>query len=449
MYKELPKLVMYRGLGRNSILYSLSEIIREFDIGGYDKLTLTSRIYEQIRSILEISTDYGFDKNLWHDYLTYILLTRENPFTLTCERVGMTDGSVNEFALGDMLIFNRLFNYDFGGLERALAIDCFSIITDYKSVTKRRQQYNKNVSDVVRRVSDEIAAAIEEHTDEDEAAEETLRIVTDYYRDYGVGVFGLNRAFRCSRQSGEMTFTPITNTEQVMLDDLIGYDIQKARLRENTEAFLNGYRASNVLLFGDAGTGKSTSIKALINEYYDRGLRMIELYKHQMEDLADVISIVKHRNYKFIIYMDDLSFEEDETEYKYLKAVIEGGIENRPDNVLIYATSNRRNLIRETWNDISDIELDKHHSDTVQEKLSLVSRFGVAIGYMRPNQREFQSIVRGLAERCPDIDISDEKLAAELMREAGKWEVSHGGMTGRSAQQFIDYMAVKTSAAKQ
>jgi hypothetical protein len=134
--------------------------------------------------------------------------------------------------------------------------------------------------------------------------------------------------------------------------------------------------------------------------------------------------------------MDDLSFEEDETEYKYLKAVIEGGLETRPDNVLIYATSNRRNLIRETWNDISDIELDKHHSDTVQEKLSLVSRFGITIGYIRPNKKDFEAIVTGLAERHPEIKLSTE----ELLKEATKWEVSHGGMSGRVAQQFIDYI---------
>ena len=137
-----------------------------------------------------------------------------------------------------------------------------------------------------------------------------------------------------------------------------------------------GKKANNCLLFGDSGTGKSTSIKAIINQYYEQGLRMIEIYKHQFKDLSAVISHVKNRNYKFIIYMDDLSFEEFEIEYKYLKAVIEGGLETKPDNVLIYATSNRRHLIKETWNDRDDVETDNgmHRSDTMQEKLSLVNR---------------------------------------------------------------------------
>ena len=162
---------------------------------------------------------------------------------------------------------------------------------------------------------------------------------------------------------------------------------------------------------------------------------MIELYKHQMKLLAPLISSIKNRNYRFIIYMDDLSFEEDETEYKYLKAVIEGGLETRPDNVLIYATSNRRNLIRETWNDTNDVELDKHRSDTLQEKLSLVSRFGVTIPYMRPNKKEYEEIVRTLASS--KVDITEE----ELMELANKWSVSHGGMSGRAAQQLIDSLS--------
>ena len=163
---------------------------------------------------------------------------------------------------------------------------------------------------------------------------------------------------------------------------------------------------------------------------------MIELYKHQMKYLSAVISSVKSRNYKFIIYMDDLSFEEEETEYKYLKAVIEGGLETRPDNILIYATSNRRNLIRETWNDINDIQLDKHHSDTVQEKLSLVSRFGMTIGYIRPDKKLFEEIVKGIAKNHPEIKLSED----ELLREATKWEIAHGGMSGRAAKQYIDYI---------
>ena len=221
------------------------------------------------------------------------------------------------------------------------------------------------------------------------------------------------------------------------LDDLIGYEEQKKKLIANTEAFVEGRKANNVLLFGDAGTGKSTSIKAILNQYYSRGLRMIEIYKHQFQDLNSVISQIKNRNYKFIIYMDDLSFEEFEIEYKYLKAVIEGGLETKPENVLIYATSNRRHLIRETWSDRSDMSQDElHRSDTMQEKLSLVARFGVTIGYYKPSQKEYFNIVTTLARKYPEITLTDD----ELRLEANKWELSHGGISGRTAEQFITYL---------
>ena len=437
--------MMYRELGEDSIILGFSEIIRDFESGDYDKQSLISRIYGEIHKLLEIATDYGFDKNLWHDYIAYTLVTNENPFSLTAERAGTVEGSVNNFAKEDMRIFNHLFNYDFQKIERTLEIECFSTITNYKSVHKRHQVYNRSVSQKVRDVSDSIQAIslvyeeekkfpenFKDKSADDVAAEMLLELVKEFYKAYGVGMLGLNTAFRISNN---IDFVPIKNTDKIMLDNLIGYDIQKAKLRENTESFLAGNPANNVLLFGDAGTGKSTSIKALINEYYDDGLRMIELYKHQMRLLAPLISSIKNRNYRFIIYMDDLSFEEDETEYKYLKAVIEGGLETRPDNVLIYATSNRRNLIRETWNDTNDVELDKHRSDTLQEKLSLVSRFGVTIPYMRPNKKEYEEIVRGLAENR--IDITEE----ELMALANKWSVSHGGMSGRAAQQLIDSLS--------
>ena len=219
------------------------------------------------------------------------------------------------------------------------------------------------------------------------------------------------------------------------LDQLVGYDIPKKKLTDNTDAFVSGRKANNCLLFGDAGTGKSSSIKAIANEYYDRGLRIIEVYKHQFQDLNDVISQIKHRNYRFIIYMDDLSFEEFEIEYKYLKAVIEGGLEKKPENILIYATSNRRHLIRENYSDKEEIREDMHTGDTVQEKLSLVYRFGVTIYFGSPNKKEFQTIVRELAKRN-GIEMPEE----ELLLEANKWELSHGGLSGRTAQQFVDYL---------
>ena len=427
MYREVAKLIIY-GNHEDTILMKMSDIFKKFDRDEETPDKLISDIYEQIKRILEVATDYGFDKNLWHNYLTFYLITNENPFSLTCEKVGANDGSVNEFAKNDFKVFMNLFNYDFRPIEAALGINCFSLISDYKAIVKKELMYNKNVSEKVQALSLKLETATDEN--------EFFNYVTDFYKAYGVGMFGLNKAFRVIGGDNGVTFTPINNMDKVMLDDLIGYEIQKKKLVENTEAFVQGRKANNALLFGDSGTGKSTSIKAIVNEYYDQGLRMIEIYKHQFKDLSNVIASIKNRNYKFIIYMDDLSFEEFEIEYKFLKAVIEGGVETKPDNILIYATSNRRHLIKETWNDRNDLESNNgiHRSDTIEEKLSLVNRFGCQISYSKPSQKEFFEIVIGLA-RKNNVKMTDE----ELMAEANKWELSHGGISGRTAQQFINY----------
>ena len=427
MYREVAKLIIY-GNHEDTILMKMSDIFKKFDRDEETPDKLIRDIYEQIKRILEVATDYGFDKNLWHNYLTFYLITNENPFSLTCEKVGANDGSVNEFAKNDFKVFMNLFNYDFRPIEAALGINCFSLISDYKAIVKKELMYNKNVSEKVQALSLKLETAKDEN--------EFFNYVTDFYKAYGVGMFGLNKAFRVIGGDNGVTFTPINNMDKVMLDDLIGYEIQKKKLVENTEAFVQGRKANNALLFGDSGTGKSTSIKAIVNEYYDQGLRMIEIYKHQFKDLSNVIASIKNRNYKFIIYMDDLSFEEFEIEYKFLKAVIEGGVETKPDNILIYATSNRRHLIKETWNDRNDMESNNglHRSDTIEEKLSLVNRFGCQISYSKPSQKEFFDIVIGLA-RKNNVKMTDE----ELMAEANKWELSHGGISGRTAQQFINY----------
>ncbi len=431
MYRLISKLVIYRNAGEDSILFRLADICQQFDAGGYIKENLITEIYIEINRLLDIATCYGFDKNLWHNYLAFILAMSENPFTLVSEKTGANEGTVNVFARGDFLIFKKLFDYDFTKIENELGINCFSVILDYKAVVKSGHISNKSVSEKVQ----ELSEAIEKAVDEDQI----YNIVTGFYKKYGVGKFGLNKAFRVSvnKDAGGI-LAPITSTGDMVLDDIIGYEAQKKKLVENTEAFLNGKAANNVLLFGDAGTGKSTSIKAVLNMYYSQGLRMIEVFKHEFKDLSRIIAEIKNRNYKFIIYMDDLSFEEFEIEYKYLKAVIEGGLEAKPENVLVYATSNRRHLIRETWSDRSDMSQDElHRSDTMQEKLSLAARFGVSIGFYKPSQQEFFNIVKGLAAKHPEINLSYEQLCAE----ANKWELSHGGISGRTAQQFINYLA--------
>ena len=429
MYQEISHLLLYGDLGEDSILVQLAGIIQECKKGG-QKDALLRRAYAQVKRILDLSTVCGFDENLWQCYLTWILMTNSNSFTRTCERVGATEGgSVNRFAENDFAVFYQLFHYDFSNLEQYLLTDCFSILTNYRAIPKRERTYNRDVSDQVRTLRRALAGAAD--------GREMFRLVTEYYKQYGYGVFAMNRAFRIRRGPAGLEFLPISNVDGVRLEDLLGYELQKKELRRNTEAFLAGKHANNVLLYGDAGTGKSTSVKALINEYYDRGLRMIEIYKHQFGELSHILAKIKDRNYRFIIFIDDLSFEENEVEYKFLKAVIEGGVETRPENVLIYATSNRRHLVRETWNDRQDMEHhgDIHRSDTMEEKLSLAARFGVTINYNAPSPKEFQAIVKALAER-QGIRMDEKELAVK----ANAWEVRHGGFSGRTAQQFIHYL---------
>lgn len=438
MHNIVSKLIIYGDMPKDSILMELSNIIKEYkqadehqELSENKKSEIITRVYQQVKRILEVATDYGFNDNLWHNYLTYLLITDENPFSITCEKIGASDGSVNHFAKNDFKQFQALFDYDFSEMENKLGIDCFCQLENYQAIGKPELMYNKNVSEKVRSLSKRLEAAKDEN--------EFFAYVTEFYKDYGVGMFGLNKAFRITDET-PFRFKAINNMDKVTLDDLVGYEIQKKKLIDNTEAFVEGRKANNCLLFGDSGTGKSTSIKAIVNQYYDRGLRMIEIYKHQFKDLSNVIATIKNRNYKFIIYMDDLSFEDFEVEYKFLKAVIEGGVETKPENILIYATSNRRHLIKESWSDRSDVKVQNgmHQSDTIEEKLSLVNRFGVTINYSKPTQKEYFDIAVELCKRA-GVMMTDDEIKAE----ANKWELSHGGISGRTAQQFANYLAGK------
>ena len=315
-------------------------------------------------------------------------------------------------------------------LSREIDIPELSLLEDYKRSEHSGRVFNRRIRDRI--------CALSIRLEQAETVEEFQSEVTEFYREFGVGKLGLHKAFRIEHEGEGAKIVPITNIAHVHLSDLVGYELAKQKLVDNTLAFVQGKQANNCLLFGDAGTGKSSSIKAIINQYYDRGLRMIEVYKHQFQDLNSVISQIKNRNYKFIIYMDDLSFEEFEIEYKYLKAVIEGGLEKKPDNVLIYATSNRRHLVREKFSDKQERDDELHINDTVQEKLSLVARFGVTIYFGAPDKKEYHNIVKKLAE-ANHIQLSEQ----EFLLEADRWELNHGGRSGRTAQQFINYLLGK------
>lgn len=429
MHNLISRLIVYKNIDE-PIFNEITKLFNKFENDNPNKDELINDIYTQINNLLKLATDYGFNNNLWHNYLAYLLATTENPFTILSEKIGEKNGSVNELVKQDLEIFLELFNYDFSEIENLLDINCFSIITNYTAVVKKEQLYNNDVSFKVQELSQQI--------EEVKNVDEMFNVITSFYKKYGVGKYGLNRAFQLSHDEKSDFIIPITSLDDVTLDDLVGYELQKEKLLHNTKSFLAGKKANNVLLYGDAGTGKSTSIKALLNQFYPQGLRMIEVYKHETKYLPKIINEIKNRNYKFILYMDDLSFEESESEYKYLKALIEGGLETKPDNVLIYASSNRRHLIKETWNERVNTSSDEelYHSDTIREKLSLVDRFGVTIGYYKPSVKEYFEIVKTIARRYPEITLSDE----ELEDEANKWLRTHGGQSGRTAEQLVYHL---------
>ena len=429
---NIDELVIYRALKDDDVLKNIVEVMNSAEeCNDAEKLSeYREKIFSAFHNLIDYAGTYGFEKNLWQNYLTLLLVNNENVFSRACEIRGIENGTLLGLAIHDFLIFRELFAYDFKKIGKIADISLAEMILDYKRVDNAGKAFNKRIRDCICELSCRL--------DKSKSITEFAKYIIDFYRRFGVGKLGLHKAFRVAHTEIGAEIVPITNIAHVNLDDLVGYESAKQKLIDNTEAFVNGKKANNCLLFGDAGTGKSSSIKAILNKYYEQGLRIIEIYKYQFQDLNDVIAQIKNRNYKFIIYMDDLSFEEFEVEYKYLKAVIEGGLEKKPENVLIYATSNRRHLIKEDFSDRDGWTGDVHKTDTVQEKLSLASRFGVTIYFGSPDKKQFQNIVRVLAERS-GVEMAEE----ELLVEANRWELNHGGLSGRTAQQFVDYLLGK------
>ena len=417
---NISELVIYRNLKHEDLFEDMAGLM------GLGKEGQKVDPFACAGELVELAVEYGFEGNLWHCFLALCLADNENAYTTTCEIRGNAGGTLDMLAKNDYRIFKALFDYDLETLEPAAM---WKEIAHYRPSRQESRVFNRRIRD---RIVD-LAVLLEQSEDENEFQSH----MAAFYGEYGVGKFGLNKAFRIIEKEEEhkVIIDPIINVEHIYFKDIVGYEMQKKKLIENTEAFISGKEANNVLLFGDAGTGKSSSVKAILNEYYGQGLRMIEVYKHQFKALSEVLEQIKDRNYKFIIYMDDLSFEEYELEYKYLKAILEGGLGKRPKNVLIYATSNRRHLIREKFSDKRELDDDLHNNDTVQEKLSLAARFGVTIYYGSPDKFQFQGIVKALAEKY-HLDMPEE----ELLLEANKWEISHGGLSGRTASQFITHL---------
>lgn len=369
--------------------------------GTADRFEISARLIEKAENL-------GLSGNLYRSYLIYLLAHEPNLVATSIEMHGGTIGeSLREVFKHDIEILLPILRGElFGDLK---------ILNIYKpTVENKNEAYNELIRRL-ERVND--------------ASEITYTFI-EHYKRYGYGDIATYRAFRWDGK-----LIGVRHFEKIKLDDLIGYAHQKELLTGNTSAFVGGKPANNVLLVGARGTGKSSSVKALVNEYYSKGLRLLQITKPQLKFLPEIMDTLrKFLSKRFIIFLDDLSFDESETEYKYLKSAIEGGVESRPENVLIYATSNRRHLIRETWRDRSEEQEELYREDSANETISLSDRFGLIVHYYAPTQAEYLEIIRSMLKR-QGVELDEELLRLEGLR----WEMSHSGRNGRTAQQFVNY----------
>ena len=409
---SINSLTVYREIKNNKIIDILRHILTEEDNLPY--------MAELVATLTEMAEKSSFKGNLFKSYIIHLMLRNQNNFTLFCENnLDVKNSSIYELAKRDVEAIKTIASMDLTKLPDAeFLLPAITQVMDYKPVKD---------------ADSELATIPDDFTIDD---------VIEFHKKHGCGDISVFRSFRYNDEKKKLV--GVAHPDPIRFSQLIGYKAQFDQLIDNTLAFLNGYNANNVLLVGSRGTGKSSSVKALVNEYHEQGLRLLEITKEQIEKLPDILKLLRPRGRKFIIFIDDLSFDEGEMGYKYMKSLLEGGSEGKPDNVLFYATSNRRHLIKESFDDVKDYKPELHSSDTVQEKLSLVARFGVTIYYGAPEKQEYDDIVINLAKKN-GIEMDTD----ELLLEAGRWELNHGGRSGRCAQQFIIYLLGQKALKKQ
>ena len=257
----------------------------------------------------------------------------------------------------------------------------------------------------------------------------TLERIAEFHKRNGCGIFARYRAFIWRDNDVQ----PVLHPDDIKLSSLKGYDIPRNTVLKNTLAFMKNIESNNCLLYGDRGTGKSSTIKAILNEYYKDGLRMVEMPKDRLSEFPILVDKIAALPLKFIIFIDDLSFSGEDKSYAQLKAVLEGGLAARPANTLIYATSNRRHIIKETFSDRDGD--DMHRNDSMQESLSLSDRFGMSVNFSKPDKDQYLAIVMSLANEN-HIEMDTE----ELCTRAEKWAIQRGGRSPRAARQFISFI---------
>lgn len=398
-------LIFYRNIMKDPVIESLLTLLSGI-IENADHYSLVNKCHILLNLLFQAGHSY-------QEHLIDLILHDENPFSRKAEMEAFQD--IDELLLKavsrDLYNLQKIYKLDFNELEKTIEID-----TPAPAIWEMSKKSG-------------IAAIFENCSDWSNLPEE----LAAHYAEKSCGLVSRFRALRWDKQKG---LVGINCPDPVKLEDLIGCETQKEVLCSNTLSFLEGYPANNVLLYGDRGTGKSSMVKALLNEYHDRELRLLELGRDNLSYIQEIVSLLRQYCLRFILFIDDLSFEDFETGYKDLKAVMEGSLEVQPANVLVYATSNRRHLVKELFSDRGKHSEEIHTGDSLQEKLSLADRFGISITFPSPRQQTYLDIVESLAER-QNIDMDRELLR----RKALEWERIHHGPSGRTARQFVNSLA--------
>jgi len=400
------------------LLHSLANHITDGDENSSRRLSYLFAYGKWFRAIA--ATGYS-----WREYVIYQILSSENPFSQQAQTTDINHLSAPLIAAAkqDLQVLEEMSLWS-GGKLVDLIESRGDRLLDWQTSSRE-----------ISKLSHAKQSLISKFQSNDDWVQ-LLPDLANYYKQSGTGIFTDYAAFRW--RNGHLE--GIAYPDLVQLSDLVGYESQRQALYKNTEAFLSGYRALHTLLYGSRGTGKSSLVKSLMYAYRDRGLCLVEVAKNDLKDLPTIADILRQSPQKFIIFVDDLSFEEENDDYKALKVILEGNLSAQPHNLLIYATSNRRHLLREYFSDrpslkdLSDRQ-EVNPWDTVQEKLSLSDRFGLTLTFLQADQDIYLKIVHHLAKRS-----GVELLTDDLNFRALQWATRHNGQSGRTAQQFIDYL---------
>ena len=436
---EVQKLVLYRGVLKDPVVkafINFLDCITNKNTLSTKVIKSTSKYYAKFFTQLSLkiaSSRNNFLKTPWQDYLLNKILGDENPFSLKAEQTNIAQ-------LGASLVLQV--EEDLNRLQGLFTIQNEQIRTILQNIGWKRtwpgweeiEQANSSLKPAL-----DCRYSIKNQFNEALEWKSLVNELSCFYYQNGAGTFSMFKAFHWQSTENGGKLQGIPFPDPIKMDDLVGFDDQKDWLIRNTRYFLAGHPANNIFVYGDRGTGKSSSVKALLNYFSNDLLRIVEISRDNLNDLPKVMHLLKDRKLFFIIFIDDLSFEEEETEYKTLKAILEGSLEIRPRNILIYATSNRKHLIREFFSDRNDHANEEiRHQDTLQEKVSLADRFGIQLAFIAPDQNQYLEIVHSI---CKSRKLKISKKTLE--RRAIQWAQLYNARSGRTARQFMDFLVAE------